>query len=212
MTFLNENPKLIFDNIKELLVLGVKDRSHPFHTPIFTSNNIENIPNSRIVVLRNFDDINLIINFHTDFRSPKIKEIQYNNNTCFVFYDPKLKNILPYYDRFPLVLPLERYNDGFLGINLHYLPIPLRIRLLDRLVDFSNNTKFDESTVLNVSYNALKRVRLIKPTIKRYLAGKVKSRFRRIDADEFTVATLLPVQRFSKASEREVWKDSRGMI
>ena len=128
------------------------------------------------------------------------------------FYDPKLKNVLPYYDRFPLVLPLERYNDGFLGINLHYLPIPLRIRLLDRLVDFSNNTKFDESTVLNVNYTNLKKVRLVKPTIKRYLAGKVKSRFRRIDADEFTIATLLPVQRFSKASEREVWKDSRGMI
>ena len=128
------------------------------------------------------------------------------------FYDPKLKNVLPYYDRFPLVLPLERYNDGFLGINLHYLPIPLRIRLLDRLVDFSNNTKFDESTVLNVNYTNLKKVRLVKPTIKRYLAGKVKSRFRRIDADEFTIATLLPVQRFSKASDAEVRKDSRGMI
>ena len=128
------------------------------------------------------------------------------------FYDPKLKKTLPYYDRFPLVLPLERYNDGFLGINLHYLPIPLRIRLLDRLVDFSNNTKFDESSVLNVNYTNLKRVNLIKPTIKRYLAGKVKSRFRRIDADEFTIATLLPVQRFSKASESEVWSDSRKMI
>lgn len=128
------------------------------------------------------------------------------------FYDPKLKKKLPYYDRFPLVLPLEKYNDGFLGINLHYLPIPLRIKLLDRLVDFSNNTKFDESTRLNVSYQNLKRVRLIKPTIKRYLAGKVKSRFRRVDADEFTVATLLPVQRFSKANADEVWKDSRKMI
>ena len=128
------------------------------------------------------------------------------------FYDPKLKKKLPYYDRFPLVLPLEKYNDGFLGINLHYLPIPLRIKLLDRLVDFSNNTKFDESTRLNVKYQNLKRVRLIKPTIKRYLAGKVKSRFRRVDADEFTVATLLPVQRFSKANADEVWKDSRKMI
>ena len=128
------------------------------------------------------------------------------------FYDPKLKKTLPYYDRFPLVLPLERYNDGFLGINLHYLPIPLRIRLLDRLVDFSNNTKFDESTILNVNYTNLKRVNLIKPTIKRYLAGKVKSAFRRIDADEFTIATLLPVQRFSKASEGQVWNDSRKMI
>jgi len=128
------------------------------------------------------------------------------------FYDPKLKKKLPYYDRFPLVLPLEKYNDGFLGINLHYLPIPLRMKLLDRLVDFSNNTKFDESTRLNVSYQNLKRVSLIRQTIKRYLVDKVKSRFRRVDADEFTVATLLPVQRFSKASESEVWKDSRKMI
>ena len=128
------------------------------------------------------------------------------------FYDPKLKKKLPYYDRFPLVLPLENYNDGFLGINLHYLPIPLRMKLLDRLVDFSNNTKFDESTRLNVGYQNLKRVRLIRPTIKRYLAGKVKSRFRRVDADEFTVATLLPVQRFKKGSQSEVYKDSRKMI
>ncbi len=71
------------------------------------------------------------------------------------FYDPKWKKKLPYYDTFPLVLPLERYSDGFLGINLHYLPIPLRIRLLDRLVDFSNNTKFDESTRLIVDYKKL---------------------------------------------------------
>ena len=127
-------------------------------------------------------------------------------------YDPKLKKKLPYYDTFPLVLPLEEYNDGFLGLNFHYLPIPLRMKLLDRVVDFSNNTKFDKSTTLGVSYNALKRVRLIKPTIKRYLAGKVKSRFRRVDADEFTVATLLPVARFKKGSQAEVYKDSRNML
>ena len=127
-------------------------------------------------------------------------------------YDPKLKKKLPYYDTFPLVLPLENYSDGFLGINFHYLPIPLRVRLLDRVVDFSNNTKFDESTRLNVSYNNLKSIRLIKPTIKRYLAGKVKSRFRRIDADEFIVATLLPVQRFKKQSDSHIFAKSRGMV
>ena len=128
------------------------------------------------------------------------------------FYDPKWKKKLPYYDRFPLVLPLERYSDGFLGINFHYLPITLRIRLLDRMVDFSNNTKFDESTVLDVDYSGVKSIRLVKPTLHRYLAGQVKTRFRRVDADEFTVATLLPVQRFSKASETEVWRDSKRMI
>ena len=128
------------------------------------------------------------------------------------FYDPKHKKTLPYYDVFPLVLPLEKYPDGFLGINLHYLPIPLRIRLLDGLVDFSNNTKFDESTKLVVDYNKLKKIKLIKPTLHRYLAGQTKSQFRRIDADELTIATLLPVQRFKKASESEVWAESKGMI
>ena len=128
------------------------------------------------------------------------------------FYDPKFKKTLPYYDVFPLVLPLEIYSDGFLGINLHYLPIPLRIKLLDKLVDYSNNTKFDESTKLMVDYKKLKRIDLIKPTIHKYLAGQTKSQFRRIDADEFTIATLLPVQRFKKASDSKVWKESRSMI
>jgi len=128
------------------------------------------------------------------------------------FYDPKWKKKLPYYDTFPLVLPLETYSDGFLGINMHYLPIPLRIRLLDKLVDYSNNTKFDESTRLMVNYSKLKNIRLIRPTIHKYLKGHTKSQFRRIDADEFTIATLLPVQRFKKASDKEVWKESRSML
>ena len=80
------------------------------------------------------------------------------------------------------------------------------------MVDFSNNTKFDESTTLNVDYSGVKGIRLVKPTLHRYLAGRVKTNFRRIDADEFTVAALLPVQRFAKASEQEVYKDSRKML
>ena len=135
----------------------------------------------------------------------------YGKLNMFV-YDPKWKKKLPYYDTFPLVLPLENYPDGFLGINMHYLPISLRVRLLDRLVDFSNNTKFDESTRLVVDYSKLKNVKLIKPTIHRYLSGQMKSQIRRIDADEFTIATLLPVQRFKKQSAGAVWSESKGMI
>ena len=112
----------------------------------------------------------------------------YGKLNMFV-YDPKFKKKLPYYDTFPLVLPLETYPDGFLGINFHYLPIPLRVKLLDRLVDFSNNTKFDESTRLVVDYSQLKNINIVKPTIHKYLAGQLKSQFRRIDADEFTIAT-----------------------
>ena len=127
-------------------------------------------------------------------------------------YSPKLKDKLPYYDTFPLVLPIERYKDGFLGINLHYLSIPMRIRLLDRLTDFANNDKFDKSTELLVDYSRLKNIDLIKPCLKRYLAGYVKSKFRKVEADEFMVATLLPVQRFKKQSDNYVFGKSRGMV
>jgi hypothetical protein len=127
-------------------------------------------------------------------------------------YDPKLKDKLPYYDTFPLVLPIEKYSNGFLGINIHYLSMPMRLRLLDRLVDFSNNDKFDTSTKLRVDYSRLKKIDLIKPCLKRYLAGNVKTQFRKVEADEFIVATLLPVQRFKKQSDSHVFAKSRGMV
>ena len=127
-------------------------------------------------------------------------------------YDPKLKDKLPYYDTFPLVLPIEKYSNGFLGINLHYLSVPMRIRLLDRLTDFANNKQFDETTTIQANYRALKNVDLIKPCLKRYLAGYVKSKFRKVEADEFMIATLLPVQRFKKQSDTYVFGKSRGMV
>ena len=146
-----------------------------------------------------------------------IRDGKRNNNPFFgrlnmFFYDPKHKKKLPYYDSFPLVLPLEPYSDGFLGINLHYLPMTIRLQLLDKLVDYSNNTKFDESTRLAVDYSKLKSIKLIKPTLKRYLSGQVKTQFRRIDADEFTVAALLPIARWKKGSIQDVYRDSRSMI
>ena len=114
-------------------------------------------------------------------------------------YDPKLKNKLPYYDTFPLVLPIERYRDGFLGINFHYLPYELRARLLSRLDP-------------NANYSALKNVRLVKPTLKRYLNSNVRSRFRKLEEEDFMTAIMLPVQRFRKSSASKVWSDSRKVI
>ena len=114
-------------------------------------------------------------------------------------YDPKLKNKLPYYYTFPLVLPIEKYRDGFLGINFHYLPYALRAQLLSRLDP-------------NANYSALKKVRLIKPTLKRYLNSNVRSRFRKLEEEDFMTAIMLPVQRFKKSSASKVWSDSRKAI
>jgi hypothetical protein len=117
-------------------------------------------------------------------------------------YGPKTKKKLPYYDTFPLVMPLEGISGGFLGINFHYLPIPLRMKLLDKIVNFPND----------VNYQELKRINLLKPTLKKYLYGFTKSEFRIIKPDDFVVAALLPVRNFKKAPASKVWADSRSMI
>ena len=43
-----------------------------------------------------------------------------------------------------------------------------------------------------------KRIKLIQPTLHKYLYSYTNSAFRRIDADEFVIATMLPVQQFKK--------------
>ncbi|MDC0587181.1 flavin-binding protein, partial [bacterium] len=86
-----ENTNEIFEDIKRNLTRGVKDRKHTFHTPTFCNIDNDNDIESRVVVLRQFDSPNMVLNFHTDFRSPKVFSLQQNNNSLFVFYDYKLK-------------------------------------------------------------------------------------------------------------------------
>ena len=120
----------------------------------------------------------------------------------FFMYDPKFKDntkVLPYYDMFPLVLPIEEYRDGFLGLNFHYLSIPMRLKLLNIIQEYASNDRMDETTTIRLTWNRIKRNPMVKPVVKRYLADNVRGTFRRIDAEEMMVAVLLPVQRFVRA-------------
>ena len=82
-----ENPKKIITLIKKKLSNATKNRHHGFHTPIFSNLTLKGEINSRTVVLRKYDSKNNILYFHTDFRSNKIKEINKNPITFFIFYD-----------------------------------------------------------------------------------------------------------------------------
>jgi len=132
----------------------------------------------------------------------------------FYFYDPKWKEELPYYDKFPLMLCIEKYNDGFLGINLHYINPKARAVLLDNLMEVATNQRFDASTKLRVSYGLLKsagKYKAFKPALKRYLYSHVKSSFTFIPADEWSTAIFLPVEKFVGKSKSGVWSDSEKL-
>lgn len=129
-------------------------------------------------------------------------------------YDAKHKDRLPYWDRFPLIFPVEMYPDGFLGINLHYLSPRLRARLMDRLSGIISDKRLNERAKLRISYQLLsgaRKYRLFKPTLKRYLYSKVQSRFIQISPQEWQIAMFLPTERFQKQTKQRVWQDSRRL-
>lgn len=130
---------------------------------------------------------------------------------CFFYYDPKTKADLPYYDRFPLVLVLERYGDGFLGLNLHYLPLQYRLAFLDKLMDYAQFTDENNIGRLRVTYDILsasKKFKLFKPCIKRYLTSQIQSKILAVQPNEWEVAVFLPIQQFRKANASTVWQES----
>ena len=126
-------------------------------------------------------------------------------------YDPKLKAQLPYYDTFPLVFPFAPKDRGFLGINMHYLPLKPRAMLMDALYNLATDTRYDENTKLKLTYSVLKRTsqfKLFKPCVKHYLNANIKSRRIKIDSVEWDTALFLPIARFAKGSTSQVWSDS----
>ena len=139
-------------------------------------------------------------------------------------YDPKTKNKLPYYDKYPLVIPIGSGNKtggqassggSFLGLNLHYLPPVLRAKLMDALYNVASSKTFDEKTKLKISYDILNqasRYRFFKPCVKRYLISHVQSKFFYIEPTEWDMALFLPLDRFVGASRNVVYKDSRNRI
>ncbi len=134
---------------------------------------------------------------------------------CMYFYDPKTKKTLPYYDAFPLIIVVGPAEGGFYGLNLHYLPPVLRAKMLDKLLDNLNNTKYNESTRFKVNYELLQRLSgapYYKACLKRYLFNHVKSKFATVNAPEWEIATFIPTASWQKSGSSEVYKDSRRKI
>ncbi len=120
------------------------------------------------------------------------------------YYRPKGAEKLPYYDIFPLVIPLgRRLNDGFVGINFHYLSVPQRWLLLERLSMFQMPSELDAfdteegmGDVMALFWPKIRRKRGVKPIVRRYLTKNIQSRFLKIELSEMLIALAIPMERF----------------
>jgi len=133
------------------------------------------------------------------------------------FYKPETAERLPYYDIYPLVLPLGGSKGGFVGINFHYLSVPMRIKLLEILAAGLGDKT---SGTIGANYSKVKRFSYVRPMIRQYKAKQVGSLFLKIPLDDMLIGVLLPVQKFyknawsakTKVASNKVWSDSRRKI
>ena len=112
-------------------------------------------------------------------------------------YDPKHKDKLPYYDTFPLILPLEPAKGGFIGLNFHYLKPGARVAFLRSLANEATDKRFDKKTRYNINW---RNNTFMRKTAKHYLFNHVRTSFLNITAEEMAIAIFLPVARFKKGS------------
>ena len=121
----------------------------------------------------------------------------------FFRYDPKHKATLPQYDKFPLAFILDLKEDGFLGLNLHYLPKGQRAAMLQIFSKYRQEYRLKQSVSPGRSSNWENLMNftdgggmtaLPKRCLKLYLWGRVASHFVEIYPEEYNYAVQLPVE------------------
>jgi hypothetical protein len=130
---------------------------------------------------------------------------------CFYGYDPKTKETLPYYDKFPLIIVIDAHKNGFSGLNVHYLPPAVRIKVFRELMRINGHREQVGNDVkkIKATYDFLKGISngaVTKHAYKNYLFSHVRTKFIRVAWKDAHMAIFLPVESFSKKSKQHVWK------
>lgn len=116
----------------------------------------------------------------------------------FYRYSPKDGDRMTKYDRFPMCIPIKRLGNGFLGLNLHYLDVGSRERLIELLLVYRSEALISDKTRMMVDYDLImadrRMANLAEPCVHRYLWSQCRSRFIEIYPSEFDKAIQLPVE------------------
>lgn len=133
----------------------------------------------------------------------------------FFAYDPKYKEELPFYDKFPLSMVFSVEGNLFRGINFHYLSYPLRAALYDKLAAIAGQNPSDPNRVRRLNWKLLSNAAkfpMVAPAVKSYLFSHVRSKFITIPIEDWKSAIFLPVESFAKKSREYVARNSGQKI
>lgn len=122
----------------------------------------------------------------------------------FFNYQPPNSKNLPFYDRFPLVLSVGFRGSNVVGINLHYLPIRIRLYVMYKIVKSIANTKENS----RIRMNGLLSSRVIRKYImalgEEYSSAGIRSKIKLVTPEEFMIMAFLPLHKFAKKQAPQV--------
>jgi|TARA_B110001454_G_scaffold174278_1_gene165760 hypothetical protein len=132
------------------------------------------------------------------------------------FYNAKWQDKLPYWDRFPCMIPLDVTPNKVLGINLHYIAPRHRLLLLDELFKTTTssaaNEEFDTNTRFRVFYDLVKsvsRLKYAKPCLKSYFSNRIVSRITEVPTNSWEIVGMMPTAQWQKEHANHVYAESR---
>jgi hypothetical protein len=130
----------------------------------------------------------------------------------FYGYSPKTKDELMFWDEFPITIILHQQKDGFLGLNLHYLPPSTRADFLNKLLKYVSDPNWiahnNTSVEFRVTYGLLKntaKLKAFRPCIKRYYYKHIMTKVAFIAPQEWKTVPFFPLDKFKGASRADVW-------
>lgn len=101
-------------------------------------------------------------------------------------YDPKTKLQLARWDRYPLVLVTNIYEDGFMGANFHYTTEKQRMILAKKFLN--------------------RNVRIPLKLLHRYIISRADNLFFEVPESELVEFAALPIEQFYDSQNRFVSK------
>lgn len=164
---------------------------------------------------------------HTLIPVNNLGPLQIGRMVLFQYQALDADKSLPYWDALPLVFPIEfnlksKNGRAFYGLNVHYLPLDLRAKLLDALYLEIRHGHLDPRRRLQIDYDILKsteKLKYFKPCFKKYLYSRVRSKFNIIPPldhegkDLWAQTLFLPLQQWQKGGTKsKVYADSRRRI
>lgn len=122
-------------------------------------------------------------------------------------YDAKLKDTLPFWDKYPLIIYLGRgsgaYSHLMYGLNLHYIPPKARQQFLEELLkQYANTPTITNSTKLKIDWSKVKGFAGADKMIKAYIPGNIKGKIIEVKPSDWANVVMLPTQQFMSKGKR----------